>query len=76
MWQKIIRGNEWANEIKKRSVLKRRKRRMHYNGIKAGDFVMLDDKQYRVVTLKKQSLLLLANGMQIEAQKGMKVNHK
>lgn len=49
---------------------------MHYNGIKAGDFVMLDDKQYRVVALKKQSLLLLANGMQIEAQKGMKVNHK
>lgn len=61
---------------KKRSVLKRRKRRMYYNGIKAGDFVMLDDKQYKVVALKKQGFLLLANGMQIEAQKCTKVKHK
>lgn len=49
---------------------------MHYNGIKAGDFVMLNDKQYRVVALKKQSLLLLDNGMQIESQKCMKVKHR
>lgn len=60
---------------KKRSVLKKRKRRMHYNSIKAGDFVMLDDKQYKVAALKKQGNLLLDNGMQVEAKKCTKVKH-
>lgn len=48
---------------------------MHYNDIKAGDFVMLDDKQYKVAALKKQGNLLLDNGMQVEAQKCTKVKH-
>lgn len=60
---------------KKRSVLKKRKRRMHYNDIKAGDFVMLDDKQYKVAALNKQGNLLLDNGMQVEAKKCTKVKH-
>ena len=58
---------------KKRSVLKKRKRRMHYNGIKAGDLVTLGKKQYKVVALKKQRYLLLDNGLQVEAKQCVKV---
>lgn len=57
---------------KKRSTLKKRKRRMNYNAIKAGDLVTLGKKQYKVVALKKQGYLLLDNGLQVEAKQCVK----
>lgn len=58
---------------KKRSTLKKRKRRMNYNGIKAGDFVTLGKKQYKVAALKKEGYLLLDNGLQVEAKQCVKI---
>ena len=43
-------------------MLKKRKRRMNYNGIKAGDFIKWHDMKYKVVALLKQGCLLLDNG--------------
>ena len=53
---------------KKRSVLKKRKRRMNYNGIKAGDFIKWHDMKYKVVALLKQGCLLLDNGAKPQAK--------
>lgn len=61
---------------KKRSMLKKRKRKMNYNGIKVGDSVLVGDMQYKVVALKKQGLLMLDNGDNVESQKCQKVKYK
>lgn len=53
---------------KKRSVLKKRKRRMNYNGIKAGDFIKWHDMKYKVVALLKHGCLLLDNGAKPQAK--------
>lgn len=52
---------------KKRRVLKKRKRRTNYNGIKAGNSVIWHDMKYKVVALLKQGCLLLDNGAKPEA---------
>lgn len=44
---------------KKRSVLKKRKRRMNYNKIKAGNLVRWHDMGYKVVALLKQGIYYL-----------------
>lgn len=51
-----------SKKNKKCSVLKKRKRRMNYNGIKAGNLVRWHDTEYKVVALLKQGYLLLDNG--------------
>lgn len=53
---------------KKRSTLKKRKRRMNYNGIKAGNSVIWHDMKYKVVALLKHGCLLLDNGAKPEAR--------
>lgn len=53
---------------KKRRVLKNRKRRMNYNGIKAGNSVIWHDMKYKVVALLKHGCLLLDNGAKPEAR--------
>ena len=53
---------------KKRSVLKKRKRRMNYNGIKPGNLVQWQGMKYKVVALLKQGYLLLDNGAKPKAK--------
>ena len=53
---------------KKRSTLKKRKRRMNYNGIKAGNSVIWHGMKYKVVAFLKQGCVLLDNGAKPEAK--------
>ena len=53
---------------KKRSVLKKRKRRMNYNGIKPGNLVQWQGMKYKAVALLKQGCLLLDNGAKPQAK--------
>lgn len=71
-----LRGEKMSKRNKKRSMLKKRKRKMNYNGIKAGDLVLVGNMQYKVVALKKQGLLILDNGDNVESKKCQKVKHK
>ena len=53
---------------KKRSVLKKRKRRMNYNGIKPGNLVQWQGMKYKVVALLKHDCLLLDSGAKPQAK--------
>ena len=48
--------------------MKKRKRRMNYNEIKAGQNVMLNESKYKVVALKKGGALMLDNGQVVLAK--------
>lgn len=58
---------------KKRSTLKKRKRRMNYNGIKTGQTVMFNESKYKVVALKKGGALMLDNGQVVLAKECEKI---
>ena len=58
---------------KKRSTLKRRKRRINYNGIKAGQNVMFNESKYKVMALKKNGALMLDNGQIVLAKECEKI---
>ena len=48
--------------------MKKRKRRMNYNGIKPGNLVQWQGMKYKVVALLKQGCLLLDNGAKPQAK--------
>ena len=53
--------------------MKRRKRRMNYNGIKAGQNFIFNESKYKVMALKKDGALMLDSGQAVLAKECEKI---